>query len=103
MRRDGTYSDGTYTMTAYSTRGTTASGEQAQRRLVAADPAVLPLGSRIRISNAGPYSGEYKVGDTGAKIRGRRLDIHIANKSEAKEFGKKRVRVKVIKLAGPKK
>lgn len=101
MQSDSTYGDGTYTMTAYSIRGRTASGEQAQRRLVAADPAVLPLGSRIRISNAGPYSGEYKVGDTGAKIRGRRLDVHIANKAEAKEFGRKRVRVKVIKLARP--
>jgi 3D (Asp-Asp-Asp) domain-containing protein len=93
--------DGTYIMTAYTTPGTTASGEQAKRRLVAADPEVLPLGSQIRIMNAGPYSGEYEVGDTGPKIRGRKLDIYIANDAEAKKFGKQRVKVKVIKLGEP--
>ena len=93
--------DGAYIMTAYTTPGTTASGEQAKRRLVAADPAVLPLGSQIRITKAGPYSGEYEVGDTGSKIRGKKLDIYIANDAEAKKFGKKRVQVKVIKLGEP--
>jgi len=93
--------DGAYMMTAYTRPGTTASGERAKRGLIAADPDVLPLGSRIRVTNAGPYSGEYEVGDTGAKIQGRRLDIYIANDAEAKRFGKKRVRVKVLELAKP--
>jgi 3D (Asp-Asp-Asp) domain-containing protein len=93
--------DGTYIMTAYSTRGTTASGEPANRRLVAADPDLLPLGTQIRVTNAGPYSGEYEVGDTGAKIQGRKLDIYIANHAQAKKFGKRRVKVKVLKLAEP--
>ena len=93
--------DGVYMMTAYTKPGTTASGEQAKRRLIAADPDVLPLGSRIRVTNAGTYSGEYEVGDTGAKIQGRKLDIYIANDAEAKQFGKKRVRVQVIELAKP--
>ena len=91
--------DGRYVATAYTTPGITASGEQAKRRLVAADPTVLPLGSEIRITGAGPYSGEYEVGDTGRKIKGRMLDIYIANDAEAKRFGKKRVSVEVIKLA----
>ena len=99
----GVRRDGRYIMTAYSAGGTTASGEQAKRRLVAADPALLPLGSRIQISNAGAYSGEYEVGDTGGKIHGRKLDIHIADRARAKKFGKKRVTVKVIELAQPSK
>lgn len=85
-------------MTAYSARGITASGEKAKRRLVAADPDVLPLGSRIRITHAGRYSGEYEVGDTGSKIQGRKLDLHVASEKEAKKFGKQRVKVRVIKL-----
>src|SRR6478752_5308233 len=91
--------NGRYEATAYTTPGITASGEQAKRRLIAADPTVLPLGSQIRVTGAGQYSGEYEVGDTGRKIKGRKLDIYIANDVEAKEFGVKQVTVKVIKLA----
>jgi 3D (Asp-Asp-Asp) domain-containing protein len=90
--------DGRYVVTAYSTPGETASGDLTHRRLAAADPRVLPMGSRIRISGAGSYSGEYTVSDTGRKIQGRKLDIFIPNAREAKRFGKRPVRVKVIEL-----
>jgi len=65
---------------------------------VAADPDILPLGSRIKIRRAGKYSGEYVVADTGAKIQGRRLDIYIPSESACKKFGSRLVRVKVIQL-----
>jgi 3D (Asp-Asp-Asp) domain-containing protein len=90
--------DGRYIVTAYSTAGETASGDLTHRRIAAADPRILPLGSRIRISGAGSYSGEYTVSDTGPKIQGRKLDIFIPSAREAKRFGKRRVRVKVIEL-----
>lgn len=93
--------DGSYVATAYCTRGTTASGDQTRQRIVAADPRVLPLDSKIRIVNAGRYSGEYTVADTGRKIRGRKIDIFIPNVRAAKRFGKRPVQVKVIKLADP--
>lgn len=92
---------GTYQATAYSTRGETASGELTHRHLAAADPEVLPLGSLIQITGAGKYSGQYEVADTGRKIVGRKIDIYIPNLEEAKRFGKKTVRVGVIKLASP--
>src|SRR5690242_9717855 len=60
--------DGKFVATAYSVTGLTASGEHTHRHVVAADPAVLPIGSRIKIRRAGKYSGEYVVADTGAKI-----------------------------------
>jgi 3D (Asp-Asp-Asp) domain-containing protein len=85
-----------YTATAYSVEGETASGAMAKKGIVAADNDVLPLGTRIRISGAGRYSGEYTVGDTGRKISGREVDIYISNDAEAKRFGKKRVRVTVL-------
>ena len=93
--------NGVYSATAYSTRGETASGEETHRHTVAADPALLPLGSRIRISQAGRYSGDYEVADTGQKIKGRKIDIFIPNTAEAKQFGKRNVRVKVLHLAPP--
>lgn len=74
----------------------TASGTAVHEGIVAADPAVLPLGSRIRISGAGPYDGTYLVTDTGAKIVGRHIDVYLASNLEAKRFGKKMVTVTVL-------
>jgi len=90
--------NGTYRATAYAQSGVTASGELTHRHVVAADPDILPLGSRIRIRRAGKYSGEYVVADTGAKIQGRRLDIYMPSEAACKKFGSKIVRVKVIQL-----
>lgn len=85
--------------TAYSIEGKTASGGQAREGICAADPKVLPLGSRIRVLDAGQYSGEYVVTDTGRTIDGHEIDIYLANDAEAKRFGRKKVRVEVISSA----
>ncbi len=90
--------NGYYAATAYSVTGLTASTEWTHRHVVAADPDVLPLGSRIKIGRAGRYSGEYVVADTGAKIQGRKLDIYMPSTKECTKFGVKRVRVRVIEL-----
>ncbi len=90
--------NGRFIATAYSVSGITASGEFTHRHIVAADPDLLPMGSRIKIGRAGKYSGEYVVADTGEKIVGRKLDIYLPNTAECKRFGKKPVRVKVIAL-----
>ena len=82
--------------TAYSVEGKTASGKQAREGICAADPDVLPLGSRIRVHDAGKYSGECEVADTGRAIKGREIDIYLASDREAKKFGKKQVRVEVL-------
>ena len=60
--------------------------------LVAADPAVLPLGSRIRVTGAGGYSGEYIVADTGALVKGRHIDIFMPSIAAAEEVWKQRTR-----------
>jgi 3D (Asp-Asp-Asp) domain-containing protein len=87
-----------FTATAHSVEGTSASGQSSQEGTAAADPDVLPLGSRIRVSGAGKYSGEYKVIDTGRKIQGREIDIYLSNNAEAKQFGKRQVRVEILRL-----
>ena len=83
---------------AYSVEGQTASGKQTREgHTVAADPSILPLGTKIEISGAGAYDGVYLVHDAGRKIRGREIDIFIDAPAEAKRFGKKAVRVRVLK------
>lgn len=90
--------NGSYLATAYAQKGITASGQYVHRHVVAADPDVLPIGSRIKIRHAGRYSGEYVVADTGDKIQGRRLDIYLPNARVCKKFGTKTVKVKVVQL-----
>jgi 3D (Asp-Asp-Asp) domain-containing protein len=86
-----------FTASAYSVEGKTASGSQTREgRTVAADTDILPLGTRIEVQGAGPYDGVYVVHDAGRKIRGREIDIFIDAPAEARRFGKKAVRVRVL-------
>src|SRR5690349_18237830 len=91
-----------YVATAYSLRGRTASGRQVAKGLIAADPRHLPLGSRVRLE-AGAYSGEYLVADTGSMVRGRRIDIWTPSSREAMRFGRRTVKLTVLSLPRKKK
>jgi 3D (Asp-Asp-Asp) domain-containing protein len=84
-----------YVATAYSLRGKTASGRYVSQGIIAADPRILPLGSRVRLE-AGPWSGEYLVADTGGAIRGRKIDIWTPSTREAMRFGKRKVKLTVL-------
>ena len=89
----------TYTATAYSLRGRTASGVAPAQGMIAADPRILPLGSRVRIE-AGSYSGEYLVTDTGGSVKGRRIDIWTPTARDAMRFGRRSVKLTVLELGG---
>lgn len=63
---------------------TTKSGEPVTPRVtVAADPDVLPLGTRIYIDGI----GERVVQDTGGAIRGRKIDLAVESHQEAVAWG----------------
>jgi 3D (Asp-Asp-Asp) domain-containing protein len=91
-----------YVATAYSLRGRTASGRPVAKGLIAADPRHLPLGSRVRLE-AGAYSGEYLVADTGSMVRGRRIDIWTPSSREAMRFGRRTVKLTILSLPRKKK
>jgi 3D (Asp-Asp-Asp) domain-containing protein len=85
--------------TAYSQRGRTATGIKPHRGIIAADPRVLPPGSKVQVKHAGKYSGTYKVQDTGSGVRGRKIDIYTPSPNAARQFGARNVQVKVLKRA----
>ena len=91
-----------YVATAYSLRGRTASGRPVSKGLIAADPRFLPLGSRVKLE-AGTYSGEYLVADTGGAVRGRRIDIWTPTSREAMSFGKRVIKLTVLSYGGKRK
>ena len=90
----------TFTATAYSLGGRTATGAGVRRGIIAADRRVLPLGTRVRLE-AGSYSGEYVVADTGGAVRGRKIDIWVPQTSEAMRFGRRPVKLTVLARTRP--
>src|SRR5262245_54016145 len=87
------------TATAYCQGTTTATGTKVRRGIVAADPVVLPLGSVIHVRGlVGGFDGVYTVADTGPKVRGRSIDIYMADCRAAVRFGRQQARVTVLRL-----
>jgi len=70
----------------------TATGVHAGYGVVAVDPAVIPLGSRLYIEGYG-YA---LAGDTGSRIKGLRIDLGYDTKRQAIQFGRRPVRVYII-------
>jgi 3D (Asp-Asp-Asp) domain-containing protein len=88
-----------YVATAYNLPGRTASGLRVAKGIIAADPRVLPLGTRVRLE-AGPYSGEYIVADTGSAVRGRKIDVWVPTYREACRFGRRQIKLSVLSYGG---
>lgn len=82
----------TFTVTAYCpcekccgayANGYTATGAKATQGVtVAADPAVLPMGTEIQIDGH-----TYTVQDTGGAIKGNRLDLYFDSHEDALQWG----------------
>jgi 3D (Asp-Asp-Asp) domain-containing protein len=84
-----------YDATSYSRPGRGASGMGVRLGTIAADPKLLPYGTRVRI-DAGLYSGEYVVTDAGTAIRGRKIDIWLPTFRAACRFGRRNVKLTVL-------
>ena len=73
--------------------GITYSGIPARQGVVAVDPSVIPLGTRLYIEGYG-----YAIAaDTGSAIRGNRIDLFYEDSRKARSYGVKRVKVYILK------
>lgn len=72
--------------------GVTASGIKARRGIVAVDPRVIPLGTRMYIMGYGPAL----AADTGGAIKGTKIDLCIEDYNEALRFGRRTVEVYIL-------
>ncbi|WP_425061008.1 hypothetical protein SCACP_17750 [Sporomusa carbonis] len=72
-------------------------GTQIHPGVIAVDPQVIPLGSRLYIEFA-DGTGMYGIAeDTGGAIKGNRIDIAVQSVDKAYDFGIKNVKVYVLK------
>jgi 3D (Asp-Asp-Asp) domain-containing protein len=65
--------------------GITRSGTRARPGVVAVDPRVIPLGSRVRIAG---LPGVYRAEDTGGGIIGAHVDVFMESRADALRFGR---------------
>ena len=91
----------TVTATAYTAycpgcSGTTATGidlrANPDQKVIAVDPSVIPLGSRVWVEGY----GEAIAGDTGGAIKGNIIDLFMPNEQDALNWGRKTVKIKVL-------
>ncbi|MBP1916867.1 G5 and 3D domain-containing protein [Lederbergia galactosidilytica] len=85
-----------YTASCNGCSGVTATGinlkSNPNAKVVAVDPSVIPLGSKVWVEGYG-----YAVaGDTGGAIKGNRIDLFVSSKDQAYRFGRKNVKVRIL-------
>lgn len=101
----------TYEATAYiamcdtGCSGITATGVDVRNsiytsdslRIIATDPAVVPLFSIVKVTLADGTSFKAQALDTGGAINGNRIDILVASRSEAIALGRQTVEIEMIR------
>lgn len=85
-----------YTAHCEGCSGTTSTGinliKNPERKVIAVDPNVIPLGSKVWVEGYGAAV----AGDIGSAIKGKRIDVFIPSRSKALDWGRKTVKVKIL-------
>jgi 3D (Asp-Asp-Asp) domain-containing protein len=85
-----------YTASCEGCSGTTATGidlkANPDAKVIAVDPNVIPLGSKVYVEGY----GEATAGDTGGAIKGNRIDVFIPSQQGAINFGVKQLKIKIL-------
>ena len=85
----GTTGTVTVSATGYSLHGRTATGAPVGWGVVAVDPSVIPLGTRMTI----PGYGEGIAADTGGAIQGNTIDLWFPTLAQANAWGRRAVTI----------
>ena len=81
----------TVVATAYALRGLTAIGIQTRRGIVAVDPNIIPLGTKMFI----PGYGNGVAADTGSAVRGAIIDVWLPSVEQALTWGRRTVTIRL--------
>lgn len=78
---------------AYSLPGSTALGIPVRKGVVAVDPALIPLGTKMHV----PGYGRSIAADVGHAIKGRIIDLWFPTTEKAREWGRRTVTITVYR------
>jgi 3D (Asp-Asp-Asp) domain-containing protein len=88
-----------FTATAYCKGETTASGVSVRTGIAAADPALLPVGTVVRLDTPDEkLDGIWTIMDTGPAVQGRTIDLYLWSCHEALRFGRRPIQLEVLRL-----
>lgn len=78
--------------------GITASGTKARPGVVAVDPRVIPLGTKLYVQSLdGSKDYGFAIAeDTGGAIKGNKIDLFFETPSEVNRFGRRKVKVYIL-------
>jgi 3D (Asp-Asp-Asp) domain-containing protein len=82
-----------YTAGCEGCSGITKTGTHAVHGVVAVDPRIIPLGTKLYV----PGYGRALAGDTGGDIQGHRIDLCFDSTREAQRFGRRAIVVYVVR------
>ncbi|QPC48471.1 DUF348 domain-containing protein [Mangrovibacillus cuniculi] len=96
VKREFTVSSTAYTAHCNGCSGVTATGINLRNnpgmKVIAVDPNVIPLGTKVWVEGYG-----YAVAaDTGSAIKGNKIDVFFAEKSQAYRWGRKSVTIRIL-------
>ena len=72
--------------------GYTATGAKAQRGVIAVDPKVIPLGTKVYVDGYGMAV----AADTGGSIKGNKIDVCMDTVAECRQWGRKTVTLYIL-------
>jgi 3D (Asp-Asp-Asp) domain-containing protein len=78
---------------AYSLPGNTALGIPVRKGVVAVDPKLIPLGTKLHV----PGYGHGIAADVGWAIKGRIIDLWFPTRAQARKWGRKTVTITVYR------
>jgi 3D (Asp-Asp-Asp) domain-containing protein len=78
---------------AYHLPGSTALGVPVRRGVVAVDPTLIPLGTRLHVPGYGPAL----AADVGTAIKGRIIDLWFPTTAAARKWGRRAVTITVYR------
>ena len=81
-----------FTAYAYNSGSTATGTKPVEGRTIAVDPDIISLGSVVYVEGYGVRIAE----DTGAYIKGDRMDLYVEDWDTAKEFGRKKLQVVIL-------
>ena len=79
--------------------GITATGAKVRRGIIAVDPRVIPLGTRVYVEVPGKAAdyGYAVAADTGGAIKGNKIDVYLDTSSAVEACGVRKVKVYILK------
>lgn len=79
--------------------GITATGAKVRRGIIAVDPRVIPLGTRVYVELPGRAAdyGYAVAADVGGAIKGNKIDVYLESSDAVSSWGVKKVKVYILK------